>query len=103
MLEVALDHEGVRVGEFDLNVALVDAWELAVQVVGIGHFAHVECWCEGLGCLELGALAILVTLTRLGTLARVGTLAGLGFIRSLVVIEDLEEWREAGLREEGHC
>ena len=57
---VALDQERVWIGEFDLDVALVDTWEFPVGVVATIQLAHFKCWCEGATCLGLGTVARLV-------------------------------------------
>ena len=45
-LGAAFDDEGLRVGELDADVLLVDAWQLAVQEVILLLLADVELGCE---------------------------------------------------------
>ncbi len=41
------DDEGVRVGEFDVNVLLFEAGELALEFVGVLMLADIEFGMEG--------------------------------------------------------
>lgn len=67
-LGVAADGDGLDVGELDLDVLLVDAGQLAVQLIGVLDLLDVELGGEGfqdvaagprLGCV-LGALRVLL-------------------------------------------
>ena len=43
----AFDHEGVRVGKLDAHILLVDAWQFAVEFVGVFDLADIELRLEG--------------------------------------------------------
>lgn len=90
----ARDHEGLRLGELDVDVVLLDAGELSVELVGVLGLLHVEARGEG-GSGAAGAMA--------------GAGLGAGLLGVLVeVIQEAEERGERGLRskvgsrEEGH-
>lgn len=46
-LNSALDSQGLVVGELELDILLVDAWELAVKFVKIADLLDVELGAEG--------------------------------------------------------
>lgn len=79
-LRVALDDEGVRVGELDADVFLVDARQFAVQLVRVFYFFDVEAGLEG---ADAGGAAS-------GAGAGAG---GLGAV-DVVVVEEAEEGTE---------
>lgn len=55
-LSAALDYQGVRVGEFDVNVLLVDASEFPVEMISIFKFSDVESRRERGDMLETSLL-----------------------------------------------
>lgn len=80
----ARDHEGLRLGELDVDVVLLDAGELTVELVGVLRLLHVEARGEG-GSGAAGAIA--------------GAGLGAGLLGVLVeVIQEAEEGGKRGLR-----
>ncbi|ROV97667.1 hypothetical protein VSDG_04565 [Cytospora chrysosperma] len=78
------DHEGLRLGELDVDVVLLDAGELTVELVGVLRLLHVEARGEG-GSGAAGAMA--------------GAGLSAGLLGVLVeVIQEAEERGERGLR-----
>lgn len=77
-IDAALDGEGMRVGELDLDILLIDARKLAVEFVRILNLLDVEFGVEG---LEVGVG---------------GTVYGAGDLVELV--EEAEDGGEGGLR-----
>lgn len=61
-LGAALDHEGLGVGEFNVDVLLGDTGKFAIEVVGIGGFADVEARRKGAhgGLAARGAVDVIV-------------------------------------------
>jgi hypothetical protein len=51
------NRKGVSVGEFDIDVLLRDARQLAVQFIGVLAFLHVKAWLEGAGRLDERSIA----------------------------------------------
>lgn len=95
-LDVAGDDDGLRVGELNVDILAIDAWQLAVQLVRVLRLADVELWVEGAGADT-------------PTLAAVGVRGTLDFAAIVVeVVEETEERGEAwvsaieGTREERH-
>lgn len=50
VLDAAADCEGVAVGPFDVDILLVDARQLAVELVGFLRLADIELWLECADC-----------------------------------------------------
>lgn len=66
-LDAAADDDGLQVAEFDVDVFLLDARELAVELVGLLRLSHVEARREGLhGATGLAGLARGAAATLLG-------------------------------------
>jgi hypothetical protein len=88
--------DGLRVGEFDVEVLLLDAGQLAVEFVGGCGLAHVKLWLEGGGDGAADVTALLrLALLRLA-------LRGLDLAAVAVeVVEQAEQRGEAGLRSRG--
>ena len=86
-LDLALDDQGLRVGELDLDVLLVDAREFTVKVVRVLDFSHVEA--------------------RRKSADGSGRWAGLRGAVDIVVVKKTEEGGEVGSEvetwEESHC
>lgn len=82
-LDLAADHDGLRVGELDVHVLLLDAGQLAVQLVGCVRLPQVELGREG-----RDVVAAVARGRALGAVLR----------RVLVkVVDQAEETREVGL------
>ena len=75
-LNTTLDGDGLRVGKAEVDVLLLEAWELAVQVVCIGVFVSIEPRPESTESVILLAGTVCV-----------------------VVVEKAEERRKVGMRE----
>lgn len=88
-LNTAPDHNGLRVGELDLNVVTINAGELAVQLVCLLGFADIELGTESAGGLSMTTAA--------GLRGAALNLATVG----VKVIEEAEEVGEAGVRAVG--
>lgn len=80
-LGTAFDDEGLGVGEFDLDVFLFDAGELAVEFIGVCDFLDVEFGGEG----AEGSSGVVVV-----------TLRGVAGLVLLKIVEEAEERREGG-------
>lgn len=89
-LDLTTDVHGLRLGEFDVDIVLGDAWQLAMELVGVGGLADVKL---GLPCWESAASSL--TLTRV----------------AVEFVKETEERSEGGVGgvvvegswEEGHC
>ena len=87
-LRASFDDEGVRIGELDVHVLLIDAGQFALEFVGVFDFADVEFGLEGAdggGAAGAGAGAV-----------------------DVVVVEEAEEGGEVGCVvgkawEQRHC
>lgn len=88
-LNTAPDHNGLRVGELDLNVLPINAGELAVKLVCLLGLADIELGAEGAGGLGVTTAASLRGAAL--NLASVG----------VKVVEEAEEVGEAGVRTVG--
>lgn len=87
-LHLALDHNGLGVGELDAEVLAGNARELAVELVGIGRLADVELGGEGANGAARVAGSVLVVVVAVT----------LDFARVVVkVIKEAEEGSEAGV------
>lgn len=64
-LTLALDEEGLGVGEFDREVVLSEAWEFAVELVRVGCFCDIESRSEGLRSALRTAASLVVGLIEL--------------------------------------
>lgn len=84
-LSASADDNGLRLRELDADVILLDAGELAVELVGVFCLLHVELGAEGAGNLALALAAAL----------RVGLATVV-----IEVVEESEERGERGLRGE---
>lgn len=96
-LGVAADHQGLRVGELDVDVVTIEAGELAVELVAVLGLVQVE-----LGAHNAGVAATV------GARSIVGTLIALDLASVVIKIaEQAEQGSEARVgdtaREESHC
>lgn len=101
-LDLAADDEGLGLGELDAHVALVEAGQLAVELIGVGRLADVESGLpvgSGRSAEErrlLLLLSLLLLLLLLLGLAAAGARVALARVR-VKVVKKTEERRKGSL------
>jgi hypothetical protein len=59
-LGAAADNDGLRIGELNFNILLVDTWQFAVELVAILHLLDIELRSEGLHDVAAAAVFVVV-------------------------------------------
>jgi len=54
-LNMASNGQGLRVRELDVDVLLLQAGKLTVELIGVRRFLHIELWLEASECRLLWA------------------------------------------------